>query len=52
MKQLVCRLLGHQQYAPDVLEARPWEDPDFYGYDSLDFRELHCLRCGVALQGQ
>ncbi|HTV11538.1 MAG TPA: hypothetical protein VME20_06710 [Acidimicrobiales bacterium] len=50
MKQFLCIVLGHQEYSPDVLEAKPWDDPDFYGYDRLDFRELHCLRCGEELQ--
>jgi len=49
MKNILCRILGHQEYSPDVLAARPWEDPDFYGFDLADFREDRCLRCGEPL---
>ena len=49
MKNVMCRLLGHQQYEAEVLAIRPWEDPEFYGYDIADFREDRCLRCGEAL---
>lgn len=52
MKQLLCKLMGHQEYEPEVLEAKPWLDDDFYGYDELDFREPKCLRCGEPLERQ
>ena len=52
MKNILCRILGHQQYDPDVLAARPWEDPDFYGYDIEAFREDRCLRCGQPLTSE
>lgn len=43
-------ILGHREYAADVLEQRPWESPDFRRYSPSDFRELHCLRCGESLE--
>lgn len=50
MTQLICRLLGHREYADEVLALRPWQDPDFKGYAREDFREARCLRCGGPLE--
>ena len=50
MKRIVCKIIGHRDFDPQTLAARPWEDPDFYGYAQVDFREVECLRCGEALQ--
>jgi len=52
MKRFICALMGHREYDPEVLRARPWDDPDFHGYDERDFREPKCLRCGEQLEGQ
>jgi hypothetical protein len=49
MKRIVCKIVGHRDYDPQVLVIRPWEDPDFYSYAQADFRESACLRCGEAL---
>ena len=50
MKEIICRLTGHREYSPDVLEFQPWRHPDFSGYSLSDFREPNCLRCGEPLQ--
>lgn len=49
MTQIICKVLGHKEYADEVLEVRPWEDRDFYHYSQEDFREPSCLRCGESL---
>jgi hypothetical protein len=46
----ICRLFGHREYSKEVLEARPWDDPDFYGCSREDFREANCVRCGDPLE--
>jgi hypothetical protein len=50
MKPFLCRILGHDEYSTEVRATQPWLDPDFSGYDELDFREQYCQRCGKALQ--
>ena len=50
MKDIMCRILGHQEYDPGVVAAHPWDDPDFYEYDLEDFRETNCVRCGHLLE--
>jgi hypothetical protein len=50
--KILCILVGHREYAREVLEGRPWEDPDLQQYALPDFRETHCLRCGELLQPQ
>jgi hypothetical protein len=52
MRQIVCKIIGHQEYDPEVIAAQPWNDPDFYGYSQTDFREPKCLRCGELLEPQ
>ncbi len=49
MKRIVCKIVGHRDYTPEVLAVKPWRDPDFYAYSQSDFREPACLRCGEAL---
>jgi hypothetical protein len=49
MKQVLCKLVGHRDYDPEVLAIKPWLDPDFYAYAPEDFREPVCLRCGEVL---
>ncbi len=48
-EHLICLIVGHRAYDPEVLATRPWEDPDFYQYSQDDFREPKCLRCGEPL---
>ena len=48
-EHLICLIVGHRAYDPEVLATRPWEDPDFYQYSRDDFREPKCLRCGEPL---
>ncbi len=52
MKHVLCKLVGHRDYDPEVLAVKPWEDPDFYGYSLEDFREPACLRCGEVLSAE
>ncbi len=49
-QQLICRIVGHRAYSDEVLALRPWEDPEFYGYNRADFREARCLRCGEDIE--
>ena len=48
-ERILCKIVGHRDYDPEVLAAKPWEDPDFYNYALSDFREPNCLRCGEPL---
>jgi hypothetical protein len=48
--KILCILVGHREYDPQVIKGRLWEDPDFQQYALPDFRETHCLRCGEALK--
>lgn len=50
-RSIVCMVLGHVEYSPEVLRVEPWQDPDFYDYAKEDFREHNCLRCGADLVG-
>jgi len=50
MKRFICLVIGHQEFDPEVLRAKPWDDPDFYAYAKPDFREQSCLRCGERLE--
>jgi hypothetical protein len=47
MNQIICHIIGHREYNEEVLDVRPWEDPDFASYAQEDFREEACLRCGA-----
>ena len=49
MAHILCKLIGHREYGDEVLQFRPWEDPDFVEYSQQDFRETNCLRCGELL---
>jgi hypothetical protein len=49
MKQLLCKVIGHREFDPEVLADRPWENRDFRGFSPAEFREPHCLRCGEDL---
>jgi hypothetical protein len=49
MKHILCKIVGHRDFSPATLAAKPWEDRDFNGYDREDFREVQCLRCGEPL---
>jgi hypothetical protein len=50
MNQILCKIIGHRDFSPEVLRIRPWESPDFQALPISDFRELHCLRCGESLR--
>jgi hypothetical protein len=52
MTQLLCTIIGHREYDPEILAAQPWLDRDIRGYSQSDFRELNCLRCGQPLQSK
>jgi hypothetical protein len=52
MNELICKLLGHQEYSDEVLALRPWLDRDFIHYAQEDFREPQCPRCGEQLTTQ
>lgn len=48
--RLLCTIVGHREYSPEVLEFQPWLDPDFSQHGQEDFREPNCLRCGEPTQ--
>jgi hypothetical protein len=52
MNQIICKIIGHRDYSPEVLRIRPWENPDFRAASLADFRELNCLRCGESLRDE
>jgi hypothetical protein len=49
MNQLLCKIIGHKDFSPEVLSLKPWENPDLRATSIVDFRELNCLRCGESL---
>jgi hypothetical protein len=52
MNQILCKIIGHKDFSPEVLAFRPWEDPDLLATSIVDFRELNCLRCGESLRDE
>ncbi len=49
MKEIICKIVGHREFDPEVVASRPWEASDLHSYSELDFREENCLRCGHEL---
>lgn len=49
MKHILCKVIGHREFDPEVLAARPWESQDFRHFTPVEFREPQCLRCGEEL---
>ncbi len=47
LRQLTCKVLGHEVYDAETLRAQPWTWGVFRGYGAAAFAHKNCLRCGV-----
>ncbi len=51
LRQLRCKVLGHEVYDAETLRIQPWTWGEFRGYGAAAFAHKNCLRCGAPVDG-
>ena len=47
IRDLRCRILGHNVYDEETLRLQPWTWGEFRGYGAEMFAHKNCLRCNA-----
>jgi len=49
LREISCKILGHEAYDKETLRVRPWTWGEFRGYGSSAFAHKNCLRCDAPI---